>query len=347
MREVRRWRLVAGIVGGVVALGGLMVGGTASNAAPKTVQIAFFSYNTTPYPLAGFKAASAEAKKVGAKVTFLNSNNDPTLQATQMRDAITSGKYQAFYIWPNNAVALQSIVVQANAKGIKVGAADATLGSTQDQATLKTEPGLTITAGTGLKEEANIAVAEIKKACTAKVGAGKPCSVAIMPGITAFPPDAYRIGLIQPALAKTGYITSKLMPQGMYSTPGAQTSTLNFFQSKPKVDVLYSFADQMIAGTITAFKQLKLTPGKDVKLIGFGASTEAVAGIKAGTWFASQALYPATESKLAVKYLVQAVNGKKVPSVVDTYKLPGALSVIDASALKSHPSFKPDWSYAG
>ena len=342
----RRWR-ITGVVAGAIVLAGFAVGGATSSAAPKTVQIAFFSYNTTPYPLSGFKAAQAEAAKVGAKVTFLNSNNDPTLQATQMRDAITSGKYQAFYIWPNNAVALQPLAVQANKAGIKVGAADATLGSTADQATLKTEPGLTITAGTGLKEEAQIAVSEIKKACAAKVGAGKPCNVAIMPGITAFPPDAYRIGLIQPALAATGYIKSTLMPQGMYSTPGAQASTLNFFQSKPKVDVLYSFADQMIAGTLIALKQLKLTPGKDLELIGFGASTEAVAGIKAGTWFASQALYPATESKLAVQYLVEAVHGKKVPAVVDTYKLPGALPVIDAAALKAHPGFKPDWSYVG
>jgi ribose transport system substrate-binding protein len=345
MRISRRLRLLGAAGVTVLALAGLVVG--VSSAASGTVNIAFFSYNTTPYPLAGYAAAKAEAAQVGAKVTFFNSNNDPTLQATQMRDAITSGTYKAFFIWPNNAVALQPIAVQAAKAGIKVGAADATLGSTAAEATVQSEPGVTVTAGTGLKEEATVAISLIENACTAKVGLHKSCNVAIMPGLTSFPPDAYRIGIIQPALAKTGYIHTTLMPQGEYSTPGAQAATLTFFASKPKVDVLYSFADQMIAGTLTALKQLKLTPGKSLLLIGFGASTEAEAGIKAGTWYASQALYPATESRLAIKYLVEAVHGQTVPAVVDTYKLPGALPWISASVLKAHPGFKPDWSYAG
>jgi len=345
MNKAKRGRWAASAVV-LIALAASIVG-AATSAASGTVHIAFFSYNTTPYPEAGFAAAQAEAKKVGASVTFINSNNDPTLQATQMRDAITSKTYQAFYIWPNNAVALQPLAVAANKAGIKVAAADATLGSTQAEATVRAEPGVTVTAGAGLHEEATVAVSIIEQACTAKVGKGKPCSVAIQPGLTAFPPDAYRIGIIQPLLKATGYITSTLMPQGMYSTPGAQTSALTFFESKPKVDVLYSFADQMIAGDLTALKQEHLTPGKSLLLIGFGASTEAAAGIKAGTWFASQALYPSTESRLAVQYLVEAVHGKTVPSVVDTYKLPGALPFIDAANLKTHPQFKPDWSYAG
>lgn len=320
---------------------------TAPSSSGKPVHIAFFSYNTTPYPEAGFKAAQAEAAKVGATVTFFQSNSDPSLQSTQMRDALTSHKYQAFYIWPNNAVALLPIVKQATAAGIKVGVADATLGSTAAEANLQTAPGVTITAGVGLKQEADTAIAEIEKACTAKVGQGKPCNVAIQPGLTGFPPDAYRIGIMQPALQKTGHIKVMMMPQGQYSTPGGESSTLNFFQANHGIDVMFSFGDQMVAGDLNGFKQLKLTPGKDVKVIGFGATTEAVAGIKAGTWFGSIGLYPSTESRLAVKYLVDAVHGQKVPATVNTYSLPGDLPAIDAATLKSHPDFTGDWSYAG
>lgn len=358
MRIPKRWRQIGGAVATAAAVAACgssssssssvsSSNGAAAGGSGSKVPIAVFGYNTTPYALAALKAAQAAARQDGATITFFNPNSDPQTQATQIQDAIQTGKYKGFWIWANNGLALQPLVVQAQKAGIKVATADATLGSTTDQATLKSEPGVTVALGTGLQEEAQIAVSEIEAACSKQAGHGKPCNVALMPGMDNFPSDVYRLHVIMPALQKTGYIKATLMPQGDYSPPGAQKSTLDFFQSKPKVDVLYTFADQMIAGVIVALKQLGITPGKDVQLIGFGATTEALAGIKAGTWFASQALYPSTETRLAVQYLVAAVHGKTVPSVVDVYKRSGALPVIDATVLKQHPSFQPDWSYAG
>ena len=351
MRFVKRSASCAGVVALVVLLASCGSSSSSSSSGAgskaKSVNIAFFGYNTTPYSLAALKAAQAAAAQYGAKITFFNPNSDPQTQATQVQDAITGGKFQAFWIWANNGLALQPLVMQASRAGIKVATADATLGSTTDQATLKSEPGVTVALGTGLEEEATVAVSEIERACAAKAGASSACHVAVMPGMNNFPPDVYRLGLMRKQLAATGRITLSLMPQGDYDAPGAQRSTLDFFQSKPKVDVIYTFADQMIGGVLVALKQLGLTPGKDIEIIGFGATTEAVAGINAGTWYASQALYPSTESRLAVQYLVDAVHGKSVPSLVDVYKQSGALPVIDKLELKQHPSFQPDWSYGG
>ena len=340
----RRLPLIAAAAVFLLLLMGVYGAQASSGKSAKTVQIAVFGYNTTPYALANRKAAEAAAKQYGAKITFFNPNSDAQLQATQIQDAITTGKYQAFWISANDGHRLQPLVKQAAAKGIKVGVSDQTLGGTGEQVTLQTKPGVTITIGTGLKTQAVTGIAEIKAACAAQVGAGKPCSVALMAGFDNFPPDVYRYGYITKALKKTG-ITTKFMPQGQYAAPGAQKSTLDFFQSKPKVDVIYTSADQMIAGVLVALSQLHITPGKDVKLIGFGATTEAIAGIKAGTWYASLGLYPSTSARLGVKYLVDAVNGKTVPKLIDVYKLPGSLPVIDAAILKSHASFKADWSY--
>jgi ribose transport system substrate-binding protein len=263
-----------------------------------------------------------------------------------MRDAITTGKYQAFIVWANDGLALQPVVKQAAAAGIKVATMDATLGSTQQTATIASAPGVTIAIGAGLQQEAQVAISTIEAACTQQVGAKKPCSVALMPGLNSFPPDVYRLGIITPALKATGYITASMMPQGDYAAPGAQQSTLNFFQTQPHVDVIYTFADQMVAGVLVALRQLHLTPGKSLQIIGFGATTEALAGIKAGTWFASQGLYPSAQSRDAVKYLVQAVHGQTVPAVINEYQIPGALPVIDKATLGSDPSFTPDWSYS-
>jgi ribose transport system substrate-binding protein len=306
-----------------------------------------FGYNTTPYALAAESATQAAAKKYNATVTFFNGNSSATTQTTQMQDAITTGKYQAFIVWPNDGLALQPVVKQAAAAGIKVATMDETLGSTQQEATIASAPGVTVAIGTGLLQEAQVAVSTIESACTAQVGASKPCSVALMPGMQSFPPDVYRLNYIQSALKKTGYISASLTPQGDYDAPGAQAATLNYFQTQPHVDVLYTFADQMVSGILVALKQLHLTPGKDLQIIGFGATTEALAGIKAGTWFASQGLYPSAQSDDAVKYLVAAVHGQQVPAVINAYQIPGALPVIDKAVLQQDPSFTPDWSYSG
>jgi ribose transport system substrate-binding protein len=337
--------MLAAMVAFAVALAGMA--GQAKGRSHETVQIALFGYNTTPYALYGRKAADAAAKKYGAKVTFFDGKSDSRTQLSQVQDALSSGKYQAFLFQALDGHALQPLAVQAQAKGIKTASVDATLGGTNDQVTIKAAKGVNTTIGIGLLSEARNSVAEIKKACAAKVGKGKACTVAIQPGALNFPPDVYRIGVMKKALAATGYVKTLQMPQGQYYQQGAQKSTLDFFQTKPKVDVLYSFADQMIAGDLVALKQLRLTPGKDLLLIGFGATKEAVAGIKSGKWFASLALYPASDAKFAVQYLVALVNGKSVPKVVDSLKLPGALPVIDAAILKAHPNFKPDWSYGG
>ena len=43
-----------------------------------------------------------------------------------MQDAITTGKYKAFWVWALNGVALTPIIKQARAAGIKVAVADYT-----------------------------------------------------------------------------------------------------------------------------------------------------------------------------------------------------------------------------
>lgn len=339
--------LLTGIGGSLAAGSPARAAGRSGAHAVKTVHIAMFGYNTTPYSIAALDATKAAAKRFGATVTFFNSNSSATTQATQMRDAIQTGNYQAFWVWANDSVALEPIVRQAQKAGIKVATADATLGTLAQSATIQAVPGVTVALGVGLLQEAQVAVSTIESACSAQVGPHKACHVALMPGFDNFPPDVYRLGYIVPKLKATGYITTSMMPQGQYSTPGAQQSTLNFYQTQPKVNVIYTFADQMVAGILTALKQQHVTPGKGVKLIGFGATTEAVQGIKGGQWYASQGLYPATESSLAVQYLTAAVRGKKVPRVVNLYSVPGGLPVIDKAVLQKNPKFQPNWSYGG
>ena len=185
--------------------------------------------------------------------------------------------------------------------------------------------------------------AALKQACVAKVGAGKPCSVAVMYGLANYPTDAYRTGVLK-SMFKTGPIKLQFTPPGNYDQATAQKVTLDFFQTKPHVDVFGTFGDQMNAGADVAFKQLGLKPGKDFLEVGFGNTKQGIAWIKSGLWYSSGAYYPTTASVIAVKTLVDALNGKKVPTTINILHQPGTPLVIDQAFLKSHPSFMADWS---
>ncbi|HEX3521786.1 MAG TPA: hypothetical protein VHT52_06835, partial [Stellaceae bacterium] len=68
--------------------------------------MAIFYYNPSPYGIASLKGAQAEAAKLGIQLDAFDANNNPQLQATQIQDAITTGKYKGFWVWGLDDVAL-------------------------------------------------------------------------------------------------------------------------------------------------------------------------------------------------------------------------------------------------
>ncbi|HLW93817.1 MAG TPA: substrate-binding domain-containing protein, partial [Solirubrobacteraceae bacterium] len=124
----------------VLAVGSLAYAGLASGAGK--IQIAVFYYNPSPYGVASYKAAQVEAAKLGVSTTVFDANNDPELQNTQMSDAITTGKYKAFWVWALDGPSIAPTIKKAEQKGIKVATADYTLGTLQQQVHLSYTPGL-------------------------------------------------------------------------------------------------------------------------------------------------------------------------------------------------------------
>jgi ribose transport system substrate-binding protein len=316
---------------------------SASTAAPKKSYNVWLSYyNSSPYGIAQWNGAKQEAKALGVSLTAATPNNDPHLQQTQLTDAITTGKYQGMIIAALDGHGLAPTIKEAESKGIKVVVLDYTLGTLQQTQVLKPTPGLVSTVGQGLGEQITGWGKELKVACGVKVGAGKPCSVAVMYGLANYPTDAYRTGVLKKMFA-SGPIKLQFTPPGNYDTATAQKVTLDFFQKKPHVDVFATFGDQMNAGADVAFKQLGLTPGKDFLEIGFGNTTQGIGFIKAGKWFATGAYYPTQSSIVAMKTLVDALNGKNVPTTINMLHQPGTPLIIDSTFLKAHPNFKADW----
>jgi ribose transport system substrate-binding protein len=340
--KARSRRAVALFVG-VVAVTAVLFTTVGASGAGKT-QIAEFYYNPSPYGIASYKAAQTEAAKLGVGLTGFDANNVPQTQSKQMEDAITSGKYKAFWVWALDGVSLAPVIKKAEQKGIKVAVADYTLGTLQDQVTLKPTPGLVSTIGGSIGRQEKAFVQTIRLACHKAVGNGT-CNVAFMPGLADYPTDTLREQYMESQF-KSGKIHFSLTQPGMYDQPTAQKVALTYFQSKPNIQVFGSFGDQMTEGAITALRQDGITPGKQIQLIGSGGTNEIVAQIKSGLIFGTVALYPATESYIGIKDLVAALKGKKEPGTVDVINKNHPL-IIDKATLKSTPGFKPDWSLTG
>ncbi|MGH3215378.1 MAG: sugar ABC transporter substrate-binding protein [Trebonia sp.] len=309
--------------------------------------MAIFYYNPSPYGIASLKGAQEEAAKLGVQLDAFDANNNPQLQTTQIQDAITTGKYKAFWVWGLDDPGLTPTINQAAAKGIKVACADYTWGTLAQQANLSASPTCVTTVGQPIGAEATNLIATMNAACVKMVGSGH-CNIAFLPGLANYPTDTVRENAMTAYYKGKSNYTFTLMPPGQYDQTDSQAVAQTFFTANKNINVFASFGDQMTQGAITAMKLVGgYTPGKNIAVIGYGGATEIVNEVKAGTVYATLGLYPVSESTVGIQYLYDAVNGKSVPPVVDIINPVTRPAIIDQTYLSAHPNFVPDWTLEG
>jgi ABC-type sugar transport system substrate-binding protein len=350
MLSFKRARL-AGV--GVVVLAAVIASTSASagaaTAAAKAAgnRIAIFYYNPSPYGIASLKGAQDEAKKLGVPLDAFDANNDPNAQSTQIQDAITSGKYKAFWVWGLNDIALTPIIKKAEQAGIKVAVADYTWGTLQQQLTLKPTTGFVTTIGQAIGNESTNLIKTMNAACKKQVG-NKHCNIAFLPGLANYPTDTVRENTMTAYYKGKSQYTFTIMPPGDYAQATSQKVAQTYFTANRNVNVMATFGDQMAAGALTAMRLVGgYTPGKNIAVIGYGGAQEQVNEVKSGVLFATLGLYPVAESVIGIKELAAALKGKKVPNVVNIINTTTHPAIIDKAYLSKFPKFVPDWTLAG
>src|SRR5215468_1316186 len=357
MFRLERARIGAGLV--AVAAGAALIAGCGSSgshsggsgsstsAGGSTIRMAIFYYNPSPYGIASLNGAKLEASKLGIQLDAFDANNNPQLQSTQIQDAITTGKYKAFWVWGLNDPALTPVINKALQAGIKVASADYTWGTLEQQNTLAAHPQFVTTVGQSIGPEATNLQNAMNAACTKMVGTGH-CNIAFLPGLANFPTDTVRINSMTAYYKTKPNYTFTVMPPGQYDQTQSQAVAQTFFTANKNINVFATFGDQMAQGTLTALKLVGgYTPGKNILIIGYGGAKEIVDEVKAGTIYATLGLYPTSESVLGIQYLNDALNGKSVPNVVNIINADTRPAIIDQAFLNAHPNFQPDWTLEG
>jgi ribose transport system substrate-binding protein len=320
---------------------------TSTSSSGSKIHMAIFYYNPSPYGIASLKGAQLEAAKLGVDLDAFDGNNNPTLQSTQIQDAITTGKYKAFWVWGLDDPALTPVIDKALSAGIKVACADYTWGTLAQQNNLAASKTCLTTIGQPIGAEATNLEIAMNAACQKVVGSGH-CNIAFLPGLANYPTDTVREDAMTAYYKSKSTYTFTLMPPGNYDETDSESVAQTYFTANKNVNVFATFGDQMAAGAMTAMKIVGgYTPGKNIEVIGYGGAKEIVELVKSGSVYATLGLYPSSESILGIQYLYDALKGKSVPNVVDILNPSTRPAVIDQAYLSSHPNFVPDWTLEG
>lgn len=324
MRFIGRSRSRLLLAGGAVALLAVFstVGASAKPDRAATQQgkvkaVAFFGFAAAnSFAQATWAGVKQAAKQGGATAKFFDPNFNAQTQVSQIQDAVTSGRYQAFVIQANDGNAVIPAIQQAVKAGIAVVAEFTPIGS--NYASLKPPiPGVTFVGESPVHNGTELGALGIA-ACKGL----NPCNVAYLEGFKSLPLDNARTAAVKKELGTASNVKLVADVEGGYTQATGLKAAQDVLQAHSDVNVIIGSA-QAIEGAQQAVKKAGKTG--QIKLIGNGGSCQAVAGVKSGAWFATYALPETTSGFKATQLAIQAGNGQKVPTTFNVDQLTNPL----------------------
>jgi ribose transport system substrate-binding protein len=325
---MRRTLAIAAVLAATVVAAASGSASPTAQGGSKTINIAvFLASSANTYWEAELEGAKEIAKKnPGVKLTVFDAKFTTNTQVSQLRDALVSNKYQAWFIGPNDGGPLTPTIKQAIAKGVKVGCTLVPCGPNIREVHVQI-PGQVIFSGLGFYPNGQLLGRGVVQACKNI----DPCKVLWLPGLPTLPLEVARQDGLYSIIKPHKNIQVVSTAAGGYLAAPALTATTNVIRAHPDLNVVVSSGDQMIAGAVKAEK----LAGKAGKIanIGNGCTFEAKKLILAGQQMACSVYLPKTEARIAVQALVDAVNGKKTTGI---YVNPNKFSPIGSLATKAN-----------
>jgi ribose transport system substrate-binding protein len=284
----------------------------AADAAP--LQVAYISFavaNTYDEPM--LVEAQKVADENNVELTVFDGNLDPNLQVTLIQDVIASGQYDGIITQPIYGPAVLDVVQQALDAGITVVNIDQILGN--DFTTGATQvPGIAANIvfvpsdlGTKLGEQ-------VVAACATQNL--DPCNVAYLHDVKA---SAIGVALWDAFNVVIAGTPVKVVAEGetFYNPAAAQTALTDILTANPDVNLIAT-SDQGLQGGVQAIEAL----GKSVSdflMVGYGGSAWAQGKVADGTVFADVVQAPATEGRLGMLAMVDALRNGNNQGDVDPF----------------------------
>lgn len=317
--------------------GGTSAAANASaNCGKKTIRVAVFlaSAANTYWEAALQGAKDVAAKCPNVKLTAFDGKFTTNTQVNQLRDALVSKRYQAWFVGPNDGGPLTATIKQAVKQGVKVGCALVPCGPDIRDVHVQI-PGQVIFAGLGFYPNGQQLGQLVVQGCKGI----SSCKVLWLPGLPTLPLEKARQDGLYSVIKSHPNIHVVSIRGGGYLAAPALTATQNVLRAHPDLNVIVSSGDQMIAGSARAAR-IAGKQGK-IKMYGNGCTVEAKQLIEQGVQTGCSVYLPRTEGRLVVSALVNAVNGSKKTGI---YVNPLKYSNIGGLGTKANiAKFKPEF----
>lgn len=240
------------------------------------------------------EGAEAKAEEMNLELIVLDSQNDPAKELANMEDLLTQD-VSAIMINPTDSDAVVNAIKMANSKGVPV---------------------LTLDRGANAGEVAtHIASDNVAGGLMAGEfivdllgGSGK---VVELEGIAGTSAARDRGEGFNKALEGQDIEVVARQVADFDRTKGLSVME-NILQAQPEIDAVFAHNDEMALGALKAVQ----AAGKDIKIVGFDATDDAVKSVEAGELAATVAQQPAMIGSLGVESALKVIMGEAVDAYV-------------------------------
>jgi ribose transport system substrate-binding protein len=279
------------------------------------LQIAYISFavaNTYDEPM--LAEAQAVAAANNAEITVFDGNLDPNLQVTLIQDVIASGQYDGMITQPIYGPAILDVVAQAIEAGITVVnidqilGEDFTSGATQLEGLAANVVFVPSDLGTKLGEQ-------VVEACATQDL--DPCNVAFLHDVKASAIGVALWDAFNVAIAGSP-VTVVAEGETFYNPAAAQTAVSDILTANPSVNLIAT-SDQGLQGAVQAIEAGGMALS-DFLMVGYGGSQWAKEQVAAGVVYADVVQAPATEGRLGMEALIDALRNGNNQGDIDPFK---------------------------
>lgn len=263
--------------------------------AEGTTTIGFVvSTQTNPFFVTLKEGAEAKAKELGVELIVLDSQDDSTKAASNMEDLITRG-VDVIIVNPTDSDAIVPSVEAANEAGIPVITVDRVSNGGEVVSSVASD---------------NIAGGKMAGEFIIEKLAGKG-KVVELEGISGANSAIERGQGFNEAIEGSGLEVVAKQTADYDRSKGLEVME-NILQSQPEIDAVFAHNDEMALGALEAIK----AAGREIIVVGFDATDDAVASVEAGDLAATIAQQPDIMGQKAIEIAQKVANGEEVEASI-------------------------------
>lgn len=276
----------------VLFTAGLLSGAAGMAHAADKIALVVSTLNN-PFFVTLQNGAQAKAKELGYDLVVLDSQNDPAKELANVEDVLNQ-HIKVLLLNPADSDAAKSSVRAANEKNVPVLTLDRSASGGKVISHIASD---------------NVAGGKLAGDLIAKKLSGKGNVVELqgVPGASAARDRGQ--GFHKAMSGAPGIKVVASQPADFDRTKGLNVME-NILQAQPKIDAVFAQNDEMALGAIKAIQAAK----RDIIVVGFDGTDDAVTAIKNGSMYASIAQQPAQIGSLGVDAADKVIKGKKVPA---------------------------------